>query len=227
MEPHDLITPFEGVKLAGQRLYGLWKHVEAFLAGPEGVRWFLLLLGLWAFGELSTRLIRRGRERRRRLRAEDAHRQALDLMSRAMFGYRVAIFVQTFTLGDAFRFVFELEGEGIFARCEGIYPDPLIAVSVAAEAFHRDLDAAARARRNSSSRRRRQGRHRAEHAPQEEASCWTVLGLKRGASLSDVKSAYAKLARKHHPDHGGSTSMMATINNARDEALKELSAGAA
>lgn len=227
MNAPDLFNPLEGLQLAGQRLFDLWKQVEAFLSGPEGVRWFVLLLGLWTFGELTTRLMRRGRERQRRLRAEEAHRQALDLMSRAMLGYRVAIFVQTFTLGEAFRFVFELEGEGIVARCEGVYPDPLIAVSIAAEAFHRDLDAAARARRSSSSRRRRQGRHRPGQEQREDTGCWAVLGLRRGASLSDVKEAYARLARKHHPDRGGSTSMMASINNARDEAIKELSAGAA
>lgn len=149
------------------------------------------------------------------------------MMSRAMLGYRVALSVQTFTIGEAFRFVFEIEGEGILARCEGIYPDPLIAVSAASEVFRRDLDAAARARRNSSSRRRKQGKRGADHLPREQEGCWAVLGLRRGASLSDVKEAYARLARKHHPDRGGSTSLMASINNARDEAIKELSAGAA
>lgn len=227
MTRHDLPNPFlDGLELAYQRLFGLWKQVEAFLSGPEGV-WFVLLLGLWTFGELTTRLMRSRRNRQRRLRAEGAHREAVDMMSRAMLGYRVALSVQTFTIGEAFRFVFEIEGEGILARCEGIYPDPLIAVSAASEVFRRDLDAAARARRNSSSRRRKQGKRGADHLPREQEGCWAVLGLRRGASLSDVKEAYARLARKHHPDRGGSTSLMASINNARDEAIKELSAGAA
>ncbi len=112
MNAPDLFNPLEGLQSAGQRLFDLWKQVEAFLSGPEGVRWFVLLLGLWTFGELTTRLMRRRRERQRRLRGERAHQQALDLMSRAMLGYRVAIFVQTFTLGEVFHFVFELEGLG-------------------------------------------------------------------------------------------------------------------
>jgi hypothetical protein len=33
---------------------------------------------------------------------------------------------------------------------------------------------------------------------------YTILGLDRGASQKDIKKAYRKLARKHHPDvnHG-------------------------
>lgn len=48
-----------------------------------------------------------------------------------------------------------------------------------------------------------------------------VLGLKDGASESDVKSAYKKLMQKVHPDHEGSEWMAAKLNQARDLLLKD------
>lgn len=61
-----------------------------------------------------------------------------------------------------------------------------------------------------------------------------VAGMKRhwrdvlGAGLSiigpaEVQARYRTLAAEHHPDRGGDPAKMAEINQARDEALKELS----
>lgn len=43
-----------------------------------------------------------------------------------------------------------------------------------------------------------------------------VLGLKSGASARKLKSAYRKLARKHHPDKGGSAEEFKIVKGAYD-----------
>ena len=43
-----------------------------------------------------------------------------------------------------------------------------------------------------------------------------VLGVKPGSSAQDIKSAYRKLAMKHHPDKGGDESKFKDINQAHD-----------
>lgn len=49
---------------------------------------------------------------------------------------------------------------------------------------------------------------------------WTaVLGLERGATADQIKSAHRRLMLDHHPDRGGSDRKMGEINRARDEAL--------
>lgn len=55
-------------------------------------------------------------------------------------------------------------------------------------------------------------------------SPWEILGIVSGSSAEAVKSAYSALAKKAHPDAGGSTSAMAEINRARDDALREIGA---
>ena len=52
-----------------------------------------------------------------------------------------------------------------------------------------------------------------------EESC-AVLGVKRLASQGEISKAYRKLARLSHPDKGGSTETMATLNKAY-ECLKK------
>jgi hypothetical protein len=52
---------------------------------------------------------------------------------------------------------------------------------------------------------------------------WAVLGLERSASVEDIEAAFRRLARERHPDHGGSTALMAELNTARDAARKERS----
>lgn len=50
---------------------------------------------------------------------------------------------------------------------------------------------------------------------------WDVLGVKSKATQAEVDAAFKRLASQYHPDRdGGSTERMATINRARDEALK-------
>lgn len=49
-------------------------------------------------------------------------------------------------------------------------------------------------------------------------SCWEVLGLTPPVSRDLIEARYRVLARKHHPDHGGDSAMMARINAAYREA---------
>lgn len=45
---------------------------------------------------------------------------------------------------------------------------------------------------------------------------YAVLGLERWASNAEIKRAYRKLAREHHPDAGGDEGRMKDINRAYD-----------
>lgn len=54
-------------------------------------------------------------------------------------------------------------------------------------------------------------------------TCWELLDVQPGATAAEVQSAYRRLARKAHPDGGGSDALMAELNAARDAALKETS----
>lgn len=49
---------------------------------------------------------------------------------------------------------------------------------------------------------------------------WEILNLTHDATKAQIELAYRTLARQRHPDYGGSDSMMAELNRARDEALK-------
>lgn len=55
-------------------------------------------------------------------------------------------------------------------------------------------------------------------------SHWTILGIRPGAHRDDIAEAYRTKARAAHPDAGGSHSVMAELNAARDAALKEIGA---
>ena len=48
--------------------------------------------------------------------------------------------------------------------------------------------------------------------------CWQVLGVERGASKAAISERYRELAMEHHPDRGGDSARMATINAAYREA---------
>jgi DnaJ domain len=43
-----------------------------------------------------------------------------------------------------------------------------------------------------------------------------VLGLNKGASASDIRTAHRRLMKQYHPDHGGSGYFAAKINQAKD-----------
>lgn len=45
------------------------------------------------------------------------------------------------------------------------------------------------------------------------------LGLEDGASSGEIRDAHSRLAKRFHPDAGGSTAAMAALNEARDVAL--------
>jgi curved DNA-binding protein CbpA len=46
---------------------------------------------------------------------------------------------------------------------------------------------------------------------------YEVLGVHARADVLEIKAAYRRLARIHHPDHGGSREQMARINHAWSE----------
>ena len=46
------------------------------------------------------------------------------------------------------------------------------------------------------------------------ADYYETLGVERGASDDEIKKAYRKLARKHHPDAGGDEAKFKEINEA-------------
>lgn len=62
--------------------------------------------------------------------------------------------------------------------------------------------------------------------PNKRKTWHVALGLEPGATLTVemVEARYRELARLHHPDRGGSVTMMAEINQARDEARRALGA---
>lgn len=57
--------------------------------------------------------------------------------------------------------------------------------------------------------------------PNARRPWWEVLGVHRGASPIDIRSAYNEAAKLHHPDRGGDVERMAEINAAYEEARRE------
>lgn len=57
--------------------------------------------------------------------------------------------------------------------------------------------------------------------PMTEQDALDVLGLKPGASVEDIKAAHRRLLKVVHPDHGGSATLAARINAAKDLLLKK------
>lgn len=53
---------------------------------------------------------------------------------------------------------------------------------------------------------------------------WQVLRIAANASRSEIEVAFRALAVERHPDRGGSHDMMADLNRAREDALRERAA---
>jgi DnaJ domain len=51
---------------------------------------------------------------------------------------------------------------------------------------------------------------------------YEILGVPPGADQATIKRAWRHLAKKYHPDKGGSNEMMSKVNAARDEGLRGL-----
>jgi len=51
-------------------------------------------------------------------------------------------------------------------------------------------------------------------------TCWDVLNIRSGSSRDDINRAYRVKAAHAHPDVGGSNTVMAELNNARDDAIR-------
>lgn len=49
---------------------------------------------------------------------------------------------------------------------------------------------------------------------------WAVLGLKRGASSEEIEAKFREMAKRHHPDAGGTHDEFVRIQRARAEALR-------
>lgn len=60
------------------------------------------------------------------------------------------------------------------------------------------------------------GRPRSGSAAMSEDEAYEVLGLHKGASAEDIARAHRNLMKKLHPDLGGTTSLAARINEAKD-----------
>jgi hypothetical protein len=70
------------------------------------------------------------------------------------------------------------------------------------------------------------GERAEDHVPPQSPDWWReALGLGPDATRAQADSAWRTLARKAHPDLGGSTERMARLNAARDEARRVLGRG--
>lgn len=59
--------------------------------------------------------------------------------------------------------------------------------------------------------------------PESQASTpgWaSTLGVPPHATEEEIMARWRELAKKHHPDNGGSDAMMAELNRAKDQALR-------
>lgn len=57
-------------------------------------------------------------------------------------------------------------------------------------------------------------------AAMAEDEAYKVLGLAQGASREDISAAHRALMKKLHPDHGGTSSLAARVNEAREVLMR-------
>jgi len=57
--------------------------------------------------------------------------------------------------------------------------------------------------------------------PMSKEEAYKVLGLQMGASATEIRQAHRRLMQRLHPDMGGSSSLAARINEARDVLLSD------
>lgn len=63
-------------------------------------------------------------------------------------------------------------------------------------------------------------RRKSPGSPMSKSEALQVLGLKPGATNSDVNKAYHNLMKLAHPDKGGSDFLAQQINQARDVLIR-------
>ena len=51
------------------------------------------------------------------------------------------------------------------------------------------------------------------------AQARAILGVPEGATVEEIKTAYGRLMRRAHPDHGGTDGLAAELNAARDRLM--------